>query len=345
MVTRAKEWRSRAGARGRLGAGLVLVAMVILTGCATEGGIDLRGGQTAAQLEEDRAKCLPFVQAHPETTAVAPPPDTLVHAARYRSVRIANRRALKSLWNDLGPERFLLTLKVNRRDSTHVRDGDSLAVPADTAALLLDLSPFPHALPAARDRPKLLLVARRVQAWAAYESGHLVRWGPTSTGRESLQTPEGLYHTNWKDAERTSTFNEEWLLKWYVNLENYLGISFHLFELPGYPASHSCVRLLVDDAKWIYDWCDTWKIDPGDRRAILAEGTPVVVFGRFEYGRKPPWRKLAVDSTATDVPLHEIEAAVRAAAPLTVPDSLKRATLDGLAVKRDSIRLRAPAER
>ena len=67
MVTRAKEWRSRAGARGRLGAGLV--AMVILTGCATEGGIDLRGGQTAAQLEEDRAKCLPFVQAHPETTA------------------------------------------------------------------------------------------------------------------------------------------------------------------------------------------------------------------------------------------------------------------------------------
>src|SRR5260370_10534550 len=67
MVTRAKEWRSRPGARGRLGA--CLVAIVLLTGCATEGGIDLRGGQTAKQLEEDRAKCLPFVQAHPETTA------------------------------------------------------------------------------------------------------------------------------------------------------------------------------------------------------------------------------------------------------------------------------------
>jgi hypothetical protein len=67
MVTLASECRSRPSARGRLEA--VLVAMVILGGCATEGGIDLRGGQTAKQLEEDRAKCLPFVQAHTEVTA------------------------------------------------------------------------------------------------------------------------------------------------------------------------------------------------------------------------------------------------------------------------------------
>jgi hypothetical protein len=67
MVTLASGCRSRPSARGRLGA--ALVAMVILGGCATEGGIDLRGGQTAKQLEEDRAKCLPFVQAHTEVTA------------------------------------------------------------------------------------------------------------------------------------------------------------------------------------------------------------------------------------------------------------------------------------
>src|SRR5260370_38836788 len=67
MVTGANEWRSRTGTRRRLGA--CLVATVILGGCATDGGIDLRGGQTAKQLEEDRGKCLPFVQAHTETTA------------------------------------------------------------------------------------------------------------------------------------------------------------------------------------------------------------------------------------------------------------------------------------
>jgi hypothetical protein len=50
--------------------GASLTATLLVAGCARgEGGIDLRGGQTAAQLEDDRTKCLPFVQSHPETTA------------------------------------------------------------------------------------------------------------------------------------------------------------------------------------------------------------------------------------------------------------------------------------
>lgn len=265
--------------------------------------------------------------------AVEAPPDTTPHAGTYRVVRIPDPRALRRLYLSLGPDRFLLALKVNRRDSTHVRNGDSLMVP-DSTARLLDLSPFPRQIPSTRDLAKLILVSRRVQAFAAYESGRLTRWGPTSTGRESLQTPEGLYHTNWKDAERTSTFNEEWLLKWYVNLDNFLGISFHLFELPGYPASHSCVRLLEDDAIWLYDWADQWSLDPSDRRKIVKPGTPVVVFGRFAYGKKALWRKLAADSTATNVPLSEIETALaaylRSGRPTPI-DSLRTATL--LAIK------------
>jgi len=267
----------------------------------------------------------------PDTTvtadalAMVPPPDTAVHAGRYRSVEIPSRRALRGLWKELGPERFLLTLKVNRRDSSHVRDGDSLMVP-DSTAELLDLSPFPRELPSIRDFVKLILVSRRVQAFAAYETGRLVRWGPTSTGRETLQTLEGLYHTNWKDKERTSTFNEEWLLRWYVNIENFLGISFHLFDLPGYPASHSCIRLLEDDAIWLYEWAEQWKIDPQDPRRILQHGTPVAVFGQFAYGKKSPWRKLAMDSTATNVPLGEIEVPVEKWLKGPVGDSLRTVT-------------------
>jgi len=45
------------------------VAALILAGCAGEGGIGLSGGQTAAQLESDRAQCLPFVQAHTDAGA------------------------------------------------------------------------------------------------------------------------------------------------------------------------------------------------------------------------------------------------------------------------------------
>ena len=271
-----------------------------------------------------------------------PPPDTLVHAVSYRVVKIPESRALRRLYRELGPDRFLLALKVNRRDSLHVRNGDSLMVP-DSNATLLDLAPFPRQLPSVEGENKLVLVSRRVQAFAAYQEGHLVRWGPTSTGRESLQTPEGLYHTNWKDQERTSTFNDEWLLKWYVNLDNFLGISFHLFELPGYPASHSCVRLLVDDAIWLYGWVDQWTLDPHDRRKVVKPGTPVVVFGRYAYGKKAPWRKLAADSSATNVPLAEIEAALdaflRSGRPTPI-DSLRVATL--LAIRQ--ARARAAAD-
>jgi hypothetical protein len=152
-------------------------------------------------------------------------------------------------------------------------------------------------------------VSPRVQAFAAYDSGRIARWGPTSTGRESLETPPGLYHANWKDRERTSSFNEEWLLEWYVNLENFLGISLHLFELPGRPASHSCVRLQEDDAMWLYDWLEPWRIGQ-DRRVILEHGTAVVIFGRYAFHEPPPWRRLAADSTATHVTTAEVEQAL-----------------------------------
>lgn len=300
------------------------------TGC---GGPGARH-PSAAHAPADHAAARPAPQstsppAAPASAPLPAPPDTAVHAGTYRAVKIADGKALQRLAASLGAERFLLVLEVNRRDSLHVRNGDSLMVP-DSSARLLDLSPFPRQLPSTSDLAKLLLVSRRVQAFAAYEHGEIVRWGPTSTGRESLQTPEGLYHTNWKDAERTSTFNEEWLLKWYVNLDNFLGISFHLFELPGYPASHSCIRLLEHDAVWLYGWAESWTLDPADRRKVVKPGTPVVVFGRFAYGKKAPWRKLAADPTATNVPLSEIEPALaaylRSGRPTPI-DSVRVATL------------------
>ncbi len=248
-----------------------------------------------------------------DTAFVAPTPPDTVRYPHYRKVAVGGAKGLKRLQKELGPDRFAIVLKVNRLDLDHVRDRDSLIVP-DSTLRFFDISPFPRELPAHRDLKKLLLVSLRVQAFAAFDSGALARWGPTSSGRESLPTPDGLYHTNWKDKERVSTFNEEWELKWYINLQNFVGISLHQYELPGYPASHSCVRLHEDDAQWLYDWADQWKLDKDPRR-ILRHGTPVVIFGKYGYHRRAPWRRLNVDSTATDVPMEEIEKALAAWLP------------------------------
>jgi hypothetical protein len=236
----------------------------------------------------------------------------------------------------LGQEGFRQVLKINRVDLDHVRKGDSLIVPlgspessesaggstppaadpasthplrAPPAADSLRFSPFPLVLDGRAALPKLLLISIRVQAFAAYEQGKLVRWGPTSTGRKETPTPVGLFHTNWKDKERTSTVNEEWLLTWYVNLENRLGVSLHQYALPGRPASHSCIRLLEEDARWLYGWSEQWKLS-ADRRQVLEPGTPVLIFGSYAYGKQPPWKRLPDDPESASIPLAEIERAL-----------------------------------
>ena len=75
----------------------------------------------------------------------------------------------------------------------------------------------------------------------------------------------------------------------------------HEYDLPGYPVSHSCVRLLSEDAEWIYNWADQWKLSP-DRKTVAENGTPVIVFGDYSYGKTPPWKKQTINIHAVDVP-------------------------------------------
>jgi hypothetical protein len=86
-------------------------------------------------------------------------------------------------------------------------------------------------------------------------------------------------------------------------------VSFHQFDLPGYPASHGCVRLLEEDAKWVYDWAEQWTLSKIDQ-SILAFGTPVVIFGDYAYGKKPVWTRLAEDPGATGISIVDIEIAL-----------------------------------
>jgi hypothetical protein len=249
--------------------------------------------------------------------SVASPSDTL---GRYGRFRLVNEDSLRALERRLGPDAFGVVLRLNRVDLAHARQGDTLVVPAsfDWARL----SPFPDTLSFAGVPPRLLVVSARVQAFGAYEAGRLVHWGPTSTGRQEKPTPPGLYHANWRQRTRVSTFNDEWILHWYVNLSNFDGISLHQYELPGRPASHSCVRLLEADAEWLYGWVDTWKLVPGDRRKVLEHGTPVVVLDEYAFGQRRPWKRLPEDPHATTIAPDSIAAALHRWAPVE-PDSAR----------------------
>ena len=205
-------------------------------------------------------------------------------------------KTLAELTERFTPAHIEILEMLNRRDREHLLHltprVPGIVVPATWEEDVLKYSPFPAEWAAAADVPKVVVVSQPIQAFGAYESGRLVRWGPTSSGRKESQTPDGVYHLTWRSRTRHSTDNREWLLEWYFNFVNERGVSFHLFELPGYPASHACVRLLLRDAQWLYDWGEQWTLSV-DKRFAEKEGTLVVIMGTYGFGSPPPW--LAVD--------------------------------------------------
>ena len=176
-----------------------------------------------------------------------------------------------------------------------------VVVPAAWDYADLAYSPFPLEWPSTVDLPKYLVVHQPLQVFAAYEYGKLVRWGPVSTGRKETATPAGTYNLTWRSRSRRSTDNDAWLLEWYFNFINERGISFHQFELPGYAASHACVRLLKRDAQWIYAWGVQWILSK-DKRTVDVPGTPVLIMGDFGHGKPAPWTSLDVLGTQIELP-------------------------------------------
>lgn len=229
-----------------------------------------------------------------------PAPDPGV---RYHSVVVQGMTTVRDLQNKHGSEGFLAILHLNRIDLEHLRQGSTLIVP-ERPATVADLSPFPQSL-GTDAPPRLLLVSKRVQAFAAYEAGSRVRWGAASTGRRETPTPSGLFATNWRAKLRRSSDNAAWLLPWYFNFINASGVSFHQFALPGYPASHACVRLVEANAQWIYEWAETWVLADEGRR-VEVYGTPVIVFGEYDFEKPGPSTRLGSEPTATEVTLDEI---------------------------------------
>lgn len=218
---------------------------------------------------------------------------------------INSKDSIKSYLKSLAEPDLTLIANINRADKGLLKRFDSIVIPTDTKQKLQHYFPFPFYATFLKDVKKIIFFSYPSQAFAAYENGRLVYTGPTSMGRKADMTPTGLFYTNWKAEETTSTFNDEWDLKWNFNIENKLGVGFHQYEMPGYPASHSCLRLTEKDAMYLYEWADQWEIKGTDN--ILANGTPVVVFGSYPFGSSKPWLALAQNPDALTISESNLE--------------------------------------
>lgn len=213
---------------------------------------------------------------------------TSLTAQTLEPVRIAPD-GLAAYLKTLNPTQLGLLEKLNRADRKHIWRLPVIIGLNNWPSDEMAISPMPAEWPEMKDQPKALRVDLRQQAFGAYESGKLVYWGPVNSGVRSTPTPVGDYHLNWRSTRHVSSDNPKWILPWYFNFENKQGRAFHAYDMPGQPASHSCVRLLMRDARWVHDWGQAWQLAAGGRE-VATPGTPVRIEGEFDFVGTPPWR-------------------------------------------------------
>lgn len=227
----------------------------------------------------------------------------------FREIVIVSDDPGAELVERFGLDNTLTILAINRIDDQHLTQGMKLVAPVSFKDPSLWRF-MPEEVESAKDIPKLVIISQRTQAFGFYENGQLSRSGPVSSGKQSTQTQSELYFTNWKGREVISTFNNEWIMKWNFNIDNETGVSLHQYALPGYPASHSCVRLYEEDARWLYHWADEWVVTL-DGRTKLANGTPVIIYGSYDFGIEAPWKKLPTNLAAIRVSQEELDQVVK----------------------------------
>jgi len=221
----------------------------------------------------------------------------------YSRFVVSNKRVIDSIRKAfaLTPEskaNYRALTLLNRKELRYMRLGDTLVMPDTIMEDLRAYSVFPQYYPGADTIPKILMLSNAWQAYACYEYGELTRFVGVNSGEERKPTFPGRYAVNWKSKLRLSSLDSTWRLPFTVNFHQQAGSAFHQFEMPGRPVSHSCVRQLLGDAEWLYEWVETAKYDSITKRPIPFTGTPVIITDIFDFNRRRggPWLELTSNS-------------------------------------------------
>ena len=100
--------------------------------------------------------------------------------------------------------------------------------------------------------PVLLVVSVKTQRAIVYRNGVPIGISTVSTGRPGYETPTGVFVILQKHVEHYSNLYDDAPMP-YMQRLTWGGIALHAGKLPGYPASHGCVRLPPEFARLLFD--------------------------------------------------------------------------------------------
>jgi hypothetical protein len=103
--------------------------------------------------------------------------------------------------------------------------------------------------------PLLLTIDLTAQRVMVYRDGTLIAASAISTGSMGRETPTGVFTILEKKVmHRSNTYDNAPMP--YMQRLTSKGIAIHAGDLPGYPASHGCIRLPNEFAKQLYGATD-----------------------------------------------------------------------------------------
>src|SRR5579864_414680 len=128
-----------------------------------------------------------------------------------------------------------------------------MALTADAAARQVRAAPTTEAT-APRDagEPIMAIVSIKSQQVTFYDANGWILRAPVSTGVTGRETPAGVFAVIEKDKDHHSTLYDD---AWMPNMQRitWNGIALHGGPLPGYAASHGCVRMPFGFAEKLFD--------------------------------------------------------------------------------------------
>ena len=210
------------------------------------------------------------------TVPTPPTPEmTALFQPHTRGVRLVNAPGATALmfavtYGQTDAMNLLLAARANREARTHagLRPLDLAAERGDTAAMqaLIGVTPDSDAAHLS------IVVDLDTQRAVLSRDGQPVLSTSVSSGKKEKPTPPGRYVVTQKYTEWRSTLYHNAKMPFFLRL-SCSAVGLHAGVIPGYPASHGCVRLPPETAKKLYD--------------IVPRGTPVEIRSSATAAKPP----------------------------------------------------------
>jgi hypothetical protein len=99
--------------------------------------------------------------------------------------------------------------------------------------------------------PVLAVISLKSQRVYVYRNGVMIGVATVSTGKPGHQTPTGVFTVLQKQVHHKSNLYDSAPMP-YMERLTWSGVAMHAGNLPGYPASHGCIRMPIAFAKLLY---------------------------------------------------------------------------------------------